>query len=159
MQCHQIQPLLCEYASGSLPAYKSAWVAQHLAACGDCQVQAERARHQHRLAAPEAAAASAGRPAGATPPPPALLRRGEVSVAIQRPVPAWLRLTAVLLLAAVAAGAAWVLVARARAPVQPIRYVRPVVAPPPVEHPWYENEADLSPYWPDATVGPTGKRR
>lgn len=85
MDCEQIRQYLAEYAAGGLPGFKSAWVAQHLAGCAECR---------HLAGALEEA------PVAPTtevfPPGP-----GPESVAVQRPVPGWVRrisATAVLLL-------------------------------------------------------------
>ncbi|HLN64716.1 MAG TPA: zf-HC2 domain-containing protein [Symbiobacteriaceae bacterium] len=154
MHCSQIEPLLIGYASGSLPAYKAAWVAQHLAGCEACQVLLAAERRKASLpglpaAAPQACTQEA--------PAPALIRRGETSVAIQRPVPAWFRLMAVVVLAAAAAGCVWLwaAAARGRAPVRPAQPAWRSEAPYPVAHPWYEPEGtvETARYLPDATVG------
>ena len=155
MQCSQIQPLLGGYASGSLPAYKAAWVAQHLAGCAECQ--ALRAAGNRTEGQRPAAAAAAPQACTQEAPEPALIRRGETSVAIQRPVPAWFRLVAVLVLAAAAAGCVWLwaTAAQARAPVRPAQPAWRSEAPYPVAHPWYEPEGavEMARYLPDATVG------
>lgn len=150
MQCTQIRPILGEYASGLLPSYKVAWVAQHLAGCQECQALLASQRGKAR--APEVPAAA---PQACTQeaPEPALIRRGETSVAIQRPVPAWFRVAAILVIAAAAAAGAWLwTAARARAPVRPRQAWRSEV-PYPVAHPWYESTEETARYLPDATVG------
>lgn len=107
MQCEQIRPLLSDYRSGILPSYKVAWVAQHLAACGECQGEL---RSGGRSAVPEVPAAEPVPVAASL--DPAVLGRGESSEAIQRPVPGWVQLTLILVLVSLAGVSAWLIVAR-----------------------------------------------
>lgn len=104
MQCDQIRSYLADYRTGELPSYKSAWVAQHLAGCAECHANLHRApegRSEADTPVPVAAAAD-----------PALFKRGEVSVAVQRPVPAWLQVALILVLVGLAGVSAWLIAAR-----------------------------------------------
>jgi hypothetical protein len=37
MQCEQVRLWVNDYAAGTLPSYKAAWVAQHIAGCEECK--------------------------------------------------------------------------------------------------------------------------
>lgn len=108
MQCDQIRQYLTQYAEGALPGYKVAWVVQHLAGCEACTAEAERAKRTRQQArtGPEPAPwqpAVRGQPVAG-----AREQRSENGFeAVQRPVPRWLQLATVILIAAAAGGALW----------------------------------------------------
>lgn len=116
MQCDQIRTYLADYRTGNLPSYKSAWVAQHLAGCAECQTQLHQAPESAGPAEPSAEAVPTAAAVD-----PALFKRGEVSVAIQRPVPAWLQVAIILVLVGLAGVSAWLIAARPH--LQPERHV------------------------------------
>ena len=98
MQCDQIRRYLEQYAEGSLPGYKAAWVVQHLAGCPACTTAAEEARRDPVGSTPAAAAIEhePNRPEGAF-------------EAVQRPVPRWLQWATAILIVVAVGGAVWLL--------------------------------------------------
>lgn len=97
MQCDQIRRYLPEYAEGSLPRYKVAWVAQHLAGCPACTAAAE----EHRRVPLAAATADESEPAPVS----------TLFTEVERPVPVWLQVAAAALIMAAAGGAVWLVFA------------------------------------------------
>jgi len=100
VQCDQIRPYLEQYAEGSLPGYKAAWVVQHLAACPACTGAAEAARR-----APDKPAPVVGT-SGRNP----QLSEGDFE-AVQRPVPWWLQWATAIFIVAAVGGAVWLVAA------------------------------------------------
>lgn len=105
MQCDQIRAYLDQYAEGSLPGYKAAWVVQHLAGCPSCTAEADAARQKRTLPPPAVAA----RTQTAATTKPDEIPAENAFEAVQRPIPRWLQWATAVLITAATGGAAWVL--------------------------------------------------
>jgi len=109
VRCDQIGPYLSDFAAGTLPAYKGAWVSQHLGGCSECS-----ARLQAHRSPP------------AKGPPAAVVGQAVPQVLpMPRTPPRWYRWAVLGLLALAAAGSVWLLTRTSVSPDRPVM-IRPV---------------------------------